>query len=475
MTLAELTSTVAIVAAIGLLGVWLLARLQQQTKVVATQAMTGALIGITLLVLVALGIAGGVLWFVTRGAERAWSAAEVVSLMTQIGLLVLLGFWLLVFLMRHAQEDARWVIAKMAMSGGLLFLAIRAGGDFTRGEAGIATFMRIMFCAGGMAALWVRTLAHLIASPFASLYFGHEEAEAKPVYSQAQAQRMRGHFAEAAELTRAELEKFPGDFAGQMLLAGLQAENLGDLPGAIATIEAILEQSGHPPNSVAYALTTLADWQVQFAQDPDAARAALERIRQLFPDTSLALTASQRIAHLVPREELIARQDKGAFVMPEFEQDIGLRGLKSTVKPREEAPAEMAARFLRRLEQHPQDWEAREQLARLYAAHYGRMDLAVDQLEQLLATPHQPQRLVVQWLTLMSDLQLEHGRDRAAACAALQRIVDLFPGSAFATRAHMAIHQMPAAAEPPAAPEKETGQGDALGPYERFQRSQKNG
>ena len=57
------------------------------------------------------------------------------------------------------------------------------------------------------------------------------------------------------------------------------------------------------------------------------------------------------------------------------------------------------------------------------------MDLAIDQLEQLIAHPNEPQRRVVHWLNLLADLQVRHGANYETARATLQRIVDLYPGA----------------------------------------------
>jgi hypothetical protein len=66
----------------------------------------------------------------------------------------------------------------------------------------------------------------------------------------------------------------------------------------------------------------------------------------------------------------------------------------------------------------------------IYASHYQRLDLAADQLEQLLAQPNLPARQAVHWLNLLADLRVRHARDLPAAREALQRVVDLFPRSA---------------------------------------------
>ena len=40
-----------------------------------------------------------------------------------------------------------------------------------------------------------------------------------------------------------------------------------------------------------------------------------------------------------------------------------------------------------------------------------RLDLASDQLEQMISLPNQPGRLVVRWLNLLADLQVRSGAD----------------------------------------------------------------
>ena len=108
------------------------------------------------------------------------------------------------------------------------------------------------------------------------------------------------------------------------------------------------------------------------------------------------------------------------------------RGLELRVDPVDLArgkidPAQVAADFVKHLEQHPLDTEAREKLALIYADHYGRLDLASDQLEQMIAQPHQPGRLVVHWLNLLADLQIRSGSDYETVKATLERIIDRDP------------------------------------------------
>jgi hypothetical protein len=123
-------------------------------------------------------------------------------------------------------------------------------------------------------------------------------------------------------------------------------------------------------------------------------------------------------------------------------RNIGLQPADAVPLPHDKSPAEAAAEYVARLEKHPLDFEAREKLAVLYAGGFGRMDLAVSELEQLLAQPNHPHRLTVHWLNLLADLHVKIARDEAAAAAALKRILELFPGEAAAQRAQRRLDHL---------------------------------
>ena len=70
--------------------------------------------------------------------------------------------------------------------------------------------------------------------------------------------------------------------------------------------------------------------------------------------------------------------------------------------------------------------------------HYQRLDLATDQLEQMIQQPNQPAKLVVRWLNLLADLQIRSRADFQTVHQTLQRIVDRDPNLA---AAEMARHR----------------------------------
>ncbi|MHB8522144.1 MAG: tetratricopeptide repeat protein [Limisphaerales bacterium] len=293
-------------------------------------------------------------------------------------------------------------------------------------------------CAVIFLLIWTPNLGEFLASPLTNAFDGgHEQIEPGPFYAIAQARRKRGDYLEAIAVVETQLEKFPNDYTGWMLLAEIQAENLNDSFAAQKTIEHLAGQSGHTPKNVAHAFNRLADWQLKLGQDPAAARATLERIIQVFPDSQEAHAASQRIAHLGTKEFLAEKTERPRIALPHVEGRLGLQTEMVGAQPPEETSEATAARHVEHLKAYPQDNEIRERLARLYADSYQRLDLAADQLEQLVAQPNAPPTQVVHWLNLLADLHIKMAGDVEAARRALQRVQDLFPQTVSAEKARV--------------------------------------
>ncbi len=333
-------------------------------------------------------------------------------------------------------EDPAKLVFKWILTGlvlGVMFwkvVPIVAAGGYGGAFVGIP-FTAV--CGLALAIIWRRSIAGLVAKPFGALYDGGDaEVDPQAYYSIAQAKRKRGHYNEAIAEIRKQLDKFPTDFTGQMLLAEIQAENLNDLPGAEVTIQRLCQQPGHAPRNVAYAFNTLADWHLKFSVDRDAARADLQRIVDLFPESELALVAEQRIGHLAATDYMLATHDRPHVHLPEGVKNIGLLQASQHLTPTSRDPAEVAGEYVRHLEQHPQDTEAREKLAVIYADHFQRLDLAADQLQQLIDQPNQPARQVIHWLNLLADLQIRHGAGYDPAWQTLAQIIERYPNQAAA-------------------------------------------
>jgi hypothetical protein len=177
----------------------------------------------------------------------------------------------------------------------------------------------------------------------------------------------------------------------------------------------------------------MADWHLAIGQDREAAQRILEQVSQQLPDSEFSLSAAQRIAHLADREMLMSSHDRRKLILKEGVQNIGLLPRSDHFRPAETDPGLVATEYVKHLEQHPLDTEAREKLAVLYANHYQRLDMATDELEQLIQQPNQPSRLVVRWLNLLADLQIRGGVDYETVRATVQRIIDRDPKAAAAS------------------------------------------
>ena len=354
---------------------------------------------------------------------------------------------------RNQSDDSEKPVSKflfsLALVAGEIFL-VRVMSRHLDGSLmagfGMSLIMLGAMVAGGivLSILWTPQISELLFRPVTSLFDGgNTEPDRKPGYSIAISKRKQGKFLEAVVEVRRQLARFPNDMEGVMLLAGIQAEDLKDLPSAAMTLNHFCDQPHPPPKQVAAAMNQLADWQLKLAQDTDAARAALEKIITRFPGTEMAQMAAQRVAHLGGAEKiLLAAQDRQPLAVPEGAKNIGLLRVSDHLRPGETNPETLAANYVKHLEQHPLDTEIREQLAILYADHYQRLDLATGELEQLIEKPNQPAKRVAHWLNLLADLQVRHGADYATVHQTLERIVERFPDWAAAEMARSRLNRL---------------------------------
>lgn len=281
----------------------------------------------------------------------------------------------------------------------------------------------------GFSIMWTPHLCDWLLNPLVKAFDGGSEPpEKRPYYSIAIAKRKSGKPLEAVMELRKQLDKFPKDFEGIMLLAAVQAEDLADLPGAEITLNKFCNLPDAPPKQVAAALTRIADWQLKLVQDADAARAALQQIIDRYPESELSLHAEQRIAHLGGTEKiLLAGHDPQAVAVPEGVHNLGLLNSAAFIVPDEIEPGKLAAAYVKHLEQHPQDVEAREKLALVYAHDFKRLDLATLELAQLINERRHPPKDVARWLNLLAKLQIDLGADVATVRGTLEKIVESFP------------------------------------------------
>ena len=347
----------------------------------------------------------------------------------------------------------KWIISVPLIA--LCLVSIPIAGPF-------APFI-VVVCGIILSILWTPNITGWLLRPITSLFDGGDvEPEHRPAYSIARTGRNRGQYLEAMAEVRKQLHKFPNDLEGHLLLAALQAENLNDLAGAEVTLNRYCDQPNRSVRQVAAAMNQLADWHLHFSKNVEAAKGALEKIRERFPDTEYALYAAQRIAHLAAPEHLLAAHDPKTVPVPHDVEYLGLEKDLSRFKPREPDPQKLAEDYVRHLEQHPLDMEAREKLAVIYAQHFGRLDLAIDQLQQLMQLRHDSPQQVAHWLNLVADLQIKGGADYDTVRTTLLTIADLYPQSSVAEIARNRIDRLRLEFKA-----KEKSQAVQLGSYEQ--------
>ncbi|MDB6121522.1 MAG: hypothetical protein JWQ71_515 [Pedosphaera sp.] len=352
--------------------------------------------------------------------------------------------WVLWKWLKNSPDPAKLITKWVATVGIALGVFFGARAAFKAG--GYASLHGISVgLVGGLilAIIWTPNIVDAVGRRMGGLFDGgDEEVDPTPFYSIFNAKRAKGQYQEALAEIRKQLEKFPTDFEGMMLLAALQAENLNDLPGAEVTVHRFYSQPGHPPKNIAYALNRLADWHLGLHKDRDAAQQALEKIIELLPESEMSLQASQRIAHLADTEMLVAAQQRQRVIVKKGAEDIGLLKTQEHLKVVETDPGKLAEALVKHLEKHPLDGAERERLAVIYANHYQRMDLAAEQLEQLIQQPNQPVKNVVHWLNLLADLQVQNGSSLEDVQATLQRIIDQYPDLAAAENAQRRLDRV---------------------------------
>jgi hypothetical protein len=278
-------------------------------------------------------------------------------------------------------------------------------------------------CAVVLSFVWTPHLGSALAGSLTNIFDGgRSECERRPLYSIAIAKQKRGDLHGALEEIHKQLQQFPGNPEGMLRMSEIQGQGLKDLSSAERTVDALLAQPGLAANYTASALMSLADMHLSVGKDPASARATLRRMAELLPGTEYAQLAQRRIAHL-----------GDSIVLPHMaEAPVELHhGAAQAVDDPEKETAEL----VQHLQTHPSDTEAREQLAKNYAHHYNRLDLAADQLETLITDPLTPTRDAVRWLNLLADLQIAGGADMADVRRTLLRVVHLDPNAAAANRA----------------------------------------
>jgi tetratricopeptide (TPR) repeat protein len=326
-------------------------------------------------------------------------------------------------------------------AGAFLQLAFRSGGAVGGGMVG---GFAVAFVIAGAAAvlgillglIWAPEFGNLMAKPFVSLFMGSDEIpKPEPLYSAAQVRRKQGRYAEAIAEIRVQLERFPDDPQGWLMLADIQMDDLRDFAQAEATIQEFIARPNQTPQQIILGRSRLADWHLKYHQDFEAAKAIFQGIVDQYPDLPQARMAYQRLAHIEEMREYAAEHSGRARAVPHADPHLGLfdRKTPETV-PASSSPDEME-RLIQHLEAFPLDREAREKVALVYAHEHHRPDLCGEQMEYLLGLPDARPSEIARWLNLLADVYVKEARDIEAARQSLERVVEMLPGTPAASQA----------------------------------------
>ena len=229
------------------------------------------------------------------------------------------------------------------------------------------------------------------------------------------------------------------------MLANLYANKFDDLPEADRMIRELCGQPNVSGIQTSLALHRLADWHLKRGDDPASARSALEAICLRLPGTHFARMARQRIDQLpANREELIEQRTPKMIRLPALNDDLDDSPPARPADSNRREAEMQADRCVERLKRNPNDAEARENFATILAERLGEADLAIEQLDLLLAMPDQPVEKSAEWLARSAAWQMKYRQDPAAARVRLKQLVREFPQTpqAFAAQRRLNLMEM---------------------------------
>jgi hypothetical protein len=263
-------------------------------------------------------------------------------------------------------------------------------------------------------------------------------------YSKAEADIKFGRYDQAEIEVIQQLERDATDFEGWMKLAEIYAKHFKDLNSADQTIRDLCSQPEIPSAQVSVALDTLATWHLTLGKNPGAARSALELLARKLPGTHFARMAAMRIQQL-PRDhdELIEREQNHRIRLPALREDAPVAASSDNENNRLNA-VDQANRCVDILKREPNNIQAREKLAILFAEQLNQPEQGIEQLRQVMDVPSASEGQKAQWLSLIAAWQLNHAHDKTAARETCQRLIREYPQSpqAFAAQRKLNLLEM---------------------------------
>jgi hypothetical protein len=262
-----------------------------------------------------------------------------------------------------------------------------------------------------------------------------------PMYGRAIAKLKFGKYSEAEMEIIQELERYEDDFQGWMMLAELYANHFNDMAEAEQTILDICDQPKTTASQISVALHKLADWYLKHAQDPEAARRALQMICNRLPGTHLARMAHLRINQL-PRSPQELLEQQGASPIPLPALGDALDQPPPEAKVSRARAKEMAEECVQRLNDDPNNVGARERLARIFTEMLGKPELGIEQVQLLLNMPDQTDLQRAEWLGTVAAWHIRYRNDPEAGRTVLEKIINEYPETPQALMARRRLRLM---------------------------------
>lgn len=290
-----------------------------------------------------------------------------------------------------------------------------------------------------------------------------------PMYARAIARMKFGKYSEAEWEIIHQLEKAEDDFDGWMMLAELYARNFNDLAEAEQAVMGICDHPKTTPSQLSMALQRLADWQLNLACDPDAARRSLQMICDRLPGTHLARMSQLRLEQLpLTAEDLREQRAAQPVPLPALGENLEQPPERAEAGPERDLATKEANKCVQALRQNPNNLAVRERLARLFAEHLEQPGRGIEQLRLLLTVPDAPPEKQAHWLSQIAAWQIKFLGDLGSGRETLQRLVQEFPHSPEALAGRHRLEQMAAEAKQaavvlPRIPPIRVREGDAGG------------
>jgi hypothetical protein len=413
----------------------------QRLRVLLVWSAKGLLVPLAIWTLMNLGLSWRLQPFMpqVQAAQSAGNWLPAYFRVLGIGLFVISSFWSAVTLAWAVLEAGLAAESEHRAQFRALCLACALG-------MGVPALLLLWF--GGWSLLGVAGVALFapMAGYGASIF---RIRRAPPMYARAIARLKFGKYSEAEWEIIHELEKREDDFDGWLMLADLYANQFNDLPEAERTILEICDQPRTTPSQLAVALHRLADWHLQRAADPVAARRALQMICDRMPGTHLAHMAQLRMNQLPATPEALRQQQQGERIpLPALGDSIDQAPPPPPSDAERAEAAEAANACVELLKQDPNNVPAREKLARLFAERLDQPERGIEQATLLLDLPDQPDTDRAEWISLIAAWHMKHRQDPEACRQALERLIREFPQTPQALAARRRLQLLNAAANP---------------------------